>query len=40
MEDLLQRMREKRSYIDVKNLWIKDASGHIHKNDKRPVSSK
>ena len=37
MEDLLQRMREKRSYNDVKNLWVKDASGHIHKNDKRPV---
>jgi radical SAM superfamily enzyme YgiQ (UPF0313 family) len=37
MEDLLQRMREKRSYNDVKNLWVKDASGHIHKNDKRPL---
>jgi radical SAM superfamily enzyme YgiQ (UPF0313 family) len=37
MEDLLQRMREKRTYTDIKNLWVKDASGHIHKNDKRPV---
>ncbi len=37
MEDLLQRMREKRSYNDVKNLWVKDSTGHIHKNDKRPV---
>ena len=37
MEDLLQRMREKRSYTDVKNLWVKDGSGHIHKNSKRPV---
>jgi radical SAM superfamily enzyme YgiQ (UPF0313 family) len=37
MEDLLQRMREKRSYIDVKNLWVKDATGYVHKNPKRPV---
>ena len=37
MEDLLQRMREKRPYTDVKNLWVKDSSGHVHKNDKRPV---
>ena len=37
MEDLLQRMREKRSYTDVKNLWVRDASGHVHKNPKRPV---
>ena len=37
MEDLLQRMREKRSYTDVKNLWVKDATGYVHKNDKRPV---
>ncbi len=37
MEDLLQRMREKRSYTDIKNLWVKDASGHVHKNLKRPV---
>ena len=37
MEDLLQRMREGKPYNDVKNLWVKDASGHIHKNDKRPV---
>ena len=37
MEDLLQRMREKRSYNDVKNLWVKDSTGYIHKNDKRPV---
>ena len=37
MEDLLQRMREKRTYIDIKNLWVKDALGHVHKNDKRPV---
>ena len=37
LEDLLQRMREKRSYNDVKNLWVKDPSGHIHKNVKRPI---
>ncbi len=37
MEDLLQRMREKRSYNDIKNLWVKDSTGYIHKNDKRPV---
>ena len=37
MEDLLQRMREKKSYNDIKNLWVKDATGHIHKNEKRPV---
>ena len=37
MEDLLQRMREKRSYNDIKNLWVKDSSGHIHKNLKRPI---
>ena len=37
MEDLLQRMREKRSYTDIKNLWVKDDSGKVHKNDKRPV---
>ncbi len=37
MEDLLQRMREKRSYKDIKNLWVKDDSGNVHKNDKRPV---
>ena len=37
MEDLLQRMREKKPYNDIKNLWVKDATGHIHKNDKRPV---
>ena len=37
MEDLLQRMREKRPYTDVKNLWVKDATGYVHKNDKRPV---
>ena len=37
MEDLLQRMREGKSYNDVKNLWVKDATGHIHKNEKRPV---
>ena len=37
LEDLLQRMREKRSYNDIKNLWVKDSSGHIHKNVKRPI---
>ena len=37
MEDLLQRMREKRSYTDIKNLWVKDDTGKVHKNDKRPV---
>ena len=37
MEDLLQRMREKRPYTDVQNLWVKDASGFVHKNKKRPV---
>ena len=37
MEDLLQRMREKRSYNDVKNLWVKDSTGYIHKNPKRPI---
>ena len=37
MEDLLQRMREKRSYTDVKNLWVKDKDGNVHKNSKRPV---
>ena len=37
MEDLLQRMREKKSYNDIKNLWVKDTTGHIHKNEKRPV---
>jgi radical SAM superfamily enzyme YgiQ (UPF0313 family) len=37
LEGLVQRMRAKRSYNDVKNLWVKDASGHIHKNDKRPL---
>jgi len=37
MEDLLNRMREKKSYTDVKNLWVKDSTGFIHKNDKRPV---
>jgi len=37
MEDLLQRMREKKSYDDVKNLWVKDSNGNIHKNAKRPV---
>ena len=37
MEDILQRMREKRSYLDVKNLWVKDSTGFVHKNDKRPV---
>jgi len=37
MEDLLQRMREKKPYNDIKNLWVKDDTGHIHKNEKRPV---
>ena len=37
MEDLLQRMREKKPYNDIKNLWVKDAAGHIYKNEKRPV---
>ncbi len=37
MEDLLQRMREKRSYTDIKNLWVKDATGYVHKNPKRPL---
>jgi radical SAM superfamily enzyme YgiQ (UPF0313 family) len=37
MADLLQRMREKRSYNDIKNLWVKDSTGHIHKNTKRPI---
>ena len=37
MEELLQRMREKKSYTDVKNLWVKDEAGFVHKNDKRPV---
>ena len=30
-------MREKKSYNDIKNLWVKDATGYIHKNEKRPV---
>ena len=37
MEELLQRMREKKSYNDVKNLWVKDETGFVHKNVKRPV---
>jgi radical SAM superfamily enzyme YgiQ (UPF0313 family) len=37
MEDLLQQMREKRSYNNIKNLWVRDASGQVHKNSKRPL---
>jgi len=39
LEELLQRLEEKRSYTDVKNLWVRDASGKIHKNIKRPIIS-
>ena len=37
MEDLLDRMKNKLPYTDIKNLWVRDASGKIHKNPKRPV---
>jgi radical SAM superfamily enzyme YgiQ (UPF0313 family) len=37
LEELLQRLKEKRSYTDIENLWVKDGSGKIHKNPKRPL---
>ena len=37
LEELLQRLEEKRPYTDVKNLWVRDAEGKIHKNPKRPI---
>ncbi len=39
LEELLQRLEKKQSYTDVKNLWVRDASGKIHKNNKRPIIS-
>ena len=35
LEELLQRLKEKSSYADIKNLWVKDGSGKIHRNPKR-----
>ena len=37
LEELLQRLEQKRPYTDVKNLWVRDAEGKIHKNPKRPI---
>jgi len=37
MEELLNRIREKRSYNNIKNLWVKDTLGQVHKNPKRPL---
>ena len=37
LEELLLRLEEKRPYTDVKNLWVRDAAGKIHKNSKRPI---
>ena len=37
MEDLLDRMKNKLPYTNIKNLWVRDASGKIHKNAKRAV---
>ncbi len=37
LEEMLQRIEDKRPFTDVKNLWVRDASGKIHKNLKRPI---
>ncbi len=37
LEELLQRLEKKLPYTDVKNLWVRDTSGKIHKNNKRPI---
>ena len=37
LAEVLQRLEEKQSYTDVKNLWVKDDSGKVHKNPKRPI---
>ena len=37
LAELLERIEQKRSFTDVKNLWVKDKSGKIHKNPKRKI---
>ena len=37
LAELLERIEQKRSFTDVKNLWVRDKSGKIHKNPKRKI---
>ncbi len=37
LAELLERIEQKRSFTDVKNLWVRDKSGAIHKNPKRKI---
>jgi len=35
--ELLERMESKQSILDIRNLWVKDEKGEIHKNELRPL---
>ena len=37
LAELVERIEQKRSFTDVKNLWVRDKSGKIHKNPKRKI---
>ena len=37
LAEVLQRLEEKQPYTDIKNLWVKDKSGKVHKNSRRAL---
>jgi len=36
-EELLDKMEKKESILNIRNLWVKDSEGEIHKNPLRPL---